>query len=471
MRDASRTHARTQWQSFDLATRFAISAAAIIVLLMSGLAWWVSARIERGVIDYAVSRSAQQFDTVVEPAVQDLVEGGSLSDTSKAGLRRLLEHRVAAGDIVGLTVWSVAGDVVFNDAANRADVPPAAAADFEAARDGTLSQGLLTTVNGTHRLQVASALHETASGRVIAFARLYEDAEPLTLSLRGIQWQTGLVVCLLSLSMIALLFNSVRQASRTIAEQRQALADRVETLSAFLQQNSELQASLQEARRRSTTTNDRALRRIGAELHDGPVQLVALALLRLETLRRPASELSEQARADEVDAIESALRDALKEIRDLSSGLALPNLEGLPVAKALEYAVMNHERRSRTRVKVEFARDLPLKADISVLACAYRLVQESLNNAVRHAAGKDQIVKASIDGGRLKVEIADAGPGFAISPGQAPAPQDGQGLGLIGLRDRVESLGGTFEVKSEAGVGTTVIATVDLAAHEAKEAA
>ena len=70
----------------------------------------------------------------------------------------------------------------------------------------------------------------------------------------------------------------------------------------------------------------------------------------------------------------------------------------------------------------------------------YRFVQEGLNNAWRHGKGRNQAVKAGVKSGRLIVEVMDGGPGF--EPGRS------EGLGLAGLRERIESIGGQFETLS-----------------------
>ena len=92
----------------------------------------------------------------------------------------------------------------------------------------------------------------------------------------------------------------------------------------------------------------------------------------------------------------------------------------------------------------------------------FRLVQEALTNAYRHAGGAGQRVSLCYDGGRLHVEVADAGPGFGFP---ATAEWD-KHLGLVGMRERVESLGGNFRVESAPGRGTRIIADVALADEE-----
>jgi signal transduction histidine kinase len=90
------------------------------------------------------------------------------------------------------------------------------------------------------------------------------------------------------------------------------------------------------------------------------------------------------------------------------------------------------------------------------------VIQESLNNSYRHAGGANQQIRAFMDGDVLALEVSDDGPGFVPQP---TATFNGH-LGLAGMRERVESLGGTFSVKSEIGKGTQVSARLALRAEE-----
>lgn len=96
---------------------------------------------------------------------------------------------------------------------------------------------------------------------------------------------------------------------------------------------------------------------------------------------------------------------------------------------------------------------------------AYRVLQESLNNAYRHAGGANQQIRVLMDGDVLVLEISDDGPGFVA---QRTAASNGH-LGLVGMRERVESLGGTCSVKSEIGKGTLVTARLPLQAEEGED--
>ena len=107
-----------------------------------------------------------------------------------------------------------------------------------------------------------------------------------------------------------------------------------------------------------------------------------------------------------------------------------------------------------------------LPANMSSLhkVCIYRFVQEGLNNAYRHAGGIGQTVHVASDGRELTVEVADKGPGF--SPAKSSG---GDRLGLAGLRDRVESLGGKFSLEAQLGSGTRLRASFQVADAGAKQ--
>ncbi len=162
-----------------------------------------------------------------------------------------------------------------------------------------------------------------------------------------------------------------------------------------------------------------------------------------------------------MSSIQSSLQHAQKEVRAISTGLSLPQLAELSLPETVIRAVRAHERRTSTRVKLEVA-PLPEQAALPVKITVYRLIQESLNNSYRHAGGANQQIRAFMDGEVLALEISDEGPGFVPQPA---ATFNGH-LGLAGMRERVESLGGTFSVKSEPGNGTQVTARLALRGEE-----
>src|SRR5207248_1185685 len=146
--------------------------------------------------------------------------------------------------------------------------------------------------------------------------------------------------------------------------------------------------------------------------------------------------------------VHSAVRDALTEIRAISAGLRLPELSSLSLAEVATRAIDDHERRGGVRVQRSLA-GLPEQAPLAIKIALLRTIQEALSNATRHGQGADLKVDLRADSDALRLAVMDRGPGFDIEV----AERSGR-LGLAGMRERAELLGGQFSVRSEAGSGT-----------------
>jgi signal transduction histidine kinase len=159
----------------------------------------------------------------------------------------------------------------------------------------------------------------------------------------------------------------------------------------------------------------------------------------------------------QLPAIQTSVQQAMQEVRALATGLRLPELDNLKLVDVLERVVQSHERRTGSKVVLDIGK-MPEQANLSVKITAYRVIQEALNNAHRHAGGVGQKVWAQSNGNRVEIEISDKGSGFDKSK-----PIDWEDhLGLAGMRERVESLGGAFLIESAPSQGTKVTAHLSL---------
>ncbi len=463
---------RARWRDVDLASQFAMTAAAVIAIAMAILASWMTGRIEHGVVAHAATSAALHMDVFIEPHLQELATQQSMSDASKKALNNLRAFTKNGQSVVAVSIWDRHANLIYStDASASAKASGAHAQLIKKSWTGEVQSafepmfepsGRASRQSSERMLKVFAPMHVSTSNELLAVAELDAASPALAQDLRSARLETTGLVGFLSLAMAASLFGIVRRGSRLIDDQRRSLEDRVSELTALLSENAQLQSRIVQINHRATENNDKALRRVGAELHDGAVQLIALSLLRLETLRLPGLEAVERRNYSDLDAIENALRDALQEIRSLCSGLALPNLEKASVARVIDYAIMNHERRSKTEVQREISESLPPTAPPLVLMCIYRFIQEGLTNAVRHADGHGQAVAIAYDGQRLQVTVSDDGPGMTagdLDPGRFAS---GHGLGLAGLKDRVETIGGRFTISSAEGEGTKLTADIDM---------
>ena len=131
---------------------------------------------------------------------------------------------------------------------------------------------------------------------------------------------------------------------------------------------------------------------------------------------------------------------------------------GLRLDEVLERVVNSHERRTGTKVKLTTG-DLPDQADLSVKITIYRIVQEALNNAFRHAKwSRTNSQGECYEEGRIHVEVSDQGAGFDVNQSFDWEKH----LGLAGMRERAESLGGEFTVESQIDHGSCVLVNLPL---------
>jgi signal transduction histidine kinase len=407
----------------------------------------------------------------VAPILQELGATGVLSPEHYEQLSNLLQDTPLGQQIVTFRVWDPTGKVIFSTDQGTIGQTFPIGEGLATAILGQVSSEIsqLEAEENVAQRAIRSELLETYSpvrlsgtNQVIAVAEFYQTVDALNQEIAAAQRRSWLVVGVVTLVIYLLLAGFVRRASDTIEQQQMTLNDQISRLTELLAQNRELHERVRRAAGSVATLNERFLRRIGSELHDGPAQDLGLALLKLDALigRWEQSQAAPEL-VDELTGIQSPLQSAQKEVRAISTGLSLPQLAELSLPETVIRAVRAHERRTGSRVKLDVA-PLPERAALPVKITVYRVIQESLNNAYRHAGGANQQIRVFMDEELLALEVSDEGPGFVR---QSSATFDGH-LGLAGMRERVESLGGMFSVKSELGKGTQVTARLALRAEE-----
>lgn len=453
------------WSGLKLTQQYMLASFVILVCCMIGIGWWVGRKIETGVINETSATTALYMNSFIAPLLQELADNDEISPENLKRLDSLVQDTPLGQDIVSIKVWRPDGEVVY--AANPEligqyyEMSEMAKQAWKGIVSTELS-GLHDEEHGNERqfgkrlLETYSPIRKQNGDEVIAVAEFYQTAVNLEAQLAEARLYGWFILIIATAVVYLVLAGIVRRGSDTIVDQQRELSDKVRQLTGLLSENSLLSERVRRAARGTTASNENFLRRISAELHDGPAQALGLALLRLDEVLQ-VSQNGGGPNKDEVKAkadlavIQRSLREALEEIRKLSAGLILPELEDLTMRETLARVVRVHEQRSQTRVglSVEKLTDnisLPVKITI------YRVVQEALNNAYRHAGGKDQHVHIGQIDERLTVEIADGGPGFEPD---SRVNQNGH-LGLLGMRQRVESLGGKFTVDAAPGLGTRI---------------
>jgi signal transduction histidine kinase len=300
---------------------------------------------------------------------------------------------------------------------------------------------------------------------VLAVAGFFQAADDLEQSVRVAQWRSWGVHGAVTLAMLVLLVTLVSKANRTIAAQQRELGEKVDQLTSLLVQNEHLHDRVNRAAARTMALNEQFLRNIATDLHDGPGQGLALASMRIESLAEVCGNCGHSAGSnrsvtEDFHTIHLALQSALADLRAILRGLQLPEIERSSVAETLQRAVDDHQRKTGVAAALSFDH-APEEAPLPVRITLFRVLQESLANGFRHGGGRNQRVTVTGSAGKLSVVVADDGKGFdpkALKP-------DGH-FGLDWMRERVELMGGSFEVDSAAGKGTKVRVSMPLSQLE-----
>lgn len=443
---------RKTWSKLDLVSQFAITSVAVLFCGMVAIAAWVHYTVGTQVVQTTAKSVAPYINSTIDPYLQDLAHQTRLDRASLEELATLVSQAGWRENVATIKVWSRDGTILFSDTAELMGRRFEPSASLRSAWSGQVQGSLSDLRNeeneherafGAPLLEVYAPVRAKGSGSIIAVAEFYYIARDLQHDLNAVRRRSWYVLCIVATVMLGLLVVVVKRGSLNIISRWRERA-----------------SGLSEIHSRTVSTNELFLRRVGMELHDGPAQLIGLALLRLDALRpRPNTERGRMT-IHEFDRIQNALREALAEIRLISAGLVLPELDSVSAKEALVLAARNHERRTGTRVRCTFTGDPP-KLATPIVSCLYRVAQEALNNAFRHAGGADQTLRGMFGTDFVEVEISDGGPGF--DPNTVP---DKYSLGLRGMRDRVASLGGQLEIHSKPGSGTRLIVRFELTSHE-----
>jgi signal transduction histidine kinase len=448
-----------RFADWSLATRFAAAGGIVMLIGMGVIGYWVTDRIKTHVIADTAQSTALFMDSVIAPLTTELTDGDVLSAGPVRALEEMLASPQLAGRVIDIKIWKKGGLVAWASQGELTGQRFPPGDSLRAAWQGRVvaeyddlaeDENILERRRAMPLLEIYSPIREHWSGQVIAVAEFYENATGLKQTLRRLLLQSWMVVGLTTLAMALSLYGIVAHGSRLIEQQRNALTARMEETRRIAGQNADLRERVQRASAKASELNEQYLRRISADLHDGPAQLVGLAALKLDSLNRMAEP---EKRSREIAGVRKALDDAMQEIRSICTGLSLPDIEGLAISAVIARATREHEERTHTPVALDahIGPEFDAGAPHSVLITVYRFVQEGLNNAFRHAGGEGQAVAARIENSALVTTVSDAG---AANTGSGTAPTaDGHGLGLAGLHERIESMGGqlSFERRADGG--------------------
>jgi signal transduction histidine kinase len=455
----------------SLSHQFLIASFPILLIGLLLIGSWMARQIEDSVAHRIGGVTGMYVDSFIAPHVQSLVGSDDLSAADRAALDQILTTTPMSDKIVSLKIWRSDGRVLYSNTKALIGRSFPVGEGLRVALSGDVHSELsdlkqyeneFERVKWSQLIETYVPLRANGAGTVIAAAEFYHPTEELARESRAAQRQSWLLVAAIVAGMYLLLFALVRRGSKTIDAQQEELNNKVVQLTGLVTQNEQLHDRVRRAAGRTAALNEVFLRRISADLHDGPGQDMGLALMQFESVGKtcmvcPGKEHGLFSTSEEFKTIRTAMQSALTDLRAISAGLQLPEIDKLSPCEIAARAIRDYERKTGAAVTLD-SRSGTQPMSLSVKITLYRLLQESLANGFRHAAGSGQHVEVRAEKDRLMVEVSDRGEGF--DPGLAST--EGH-MGLAGMRERIEILGGSFDLQSRPGQGTRIRVALPMA--------
>ncbi|TKA98046.1 hypothetical protein FAZ78_03030 [Cereibacter changlensis] len=443
------------WRSLGLTAQF-----MLLVFLILVPAFIISERMERFIAKRQLLESSLAVEEVVLrsevlPIMGSLPLRGALPEATAIALDNAIHIWMRNRHIVKLKIWSVEGRLLFDSL----HASPLGAPFDEAAVARALAGETVTveldpdSAENLNDVDLGAAIREVymplraLDGTMLGVVEVYYDFDQLVARLDALMNTLDLVrIAVLSAGML-LLAILVRFAHRRLILQDGQLRASLQESERLFAEKARLLAESEELRRGASEASETLLNQIGTELHDGPVQLLSLA-----ALYRGKIQVADEDEA-RVRKAQDLLDQSLRDLRNISAGLILPELEGASLEEAVERAVSSFTRDSGLPVELQLPPGRTLLPAPQVIV-AYRVVCEALTNARKHAGGRGLRVTKAESEREIGISIVDAGPcpaGAAASGAFGHAP-----LGLIGMQNRARSSGGQLSMERVLGGGTRV---------------
>jgi two-component system sensor histidine kinase DegS len=215
-----------------------------------------------------------------------------------------------------------------------------------------------------------------------------------------------------------------------------------------------MRENLQFYLRQITRAQEEERKRIARELHDDTVQYLVVLARQLDSLAESSKSLPSEEKA-KLEDLRQQVTNIMEGVRRLSHDLRPATLDRLGLLPALQWLAANMEKLSGIKVQVttsSIERRLPAEVEITL----FRIAQEALNNVRRHSQATSAEVTVEFNETSIRITIRDNGKGFSPPGTVSDLIKEGR-LGLAGMHERIQLLGGSLKIESEPGKGTTVI--------------
>jgi len=206
----------------------------------------------------------------------------------------------------------------------------------------------------------------------------------------------------------------------------------------------QMEEALSDLSRKLIESQEQERARIGRELHDDINQRLAMLSLELEQLQENPSEIQPR-----VKELRRQMAEVSNDVQALSHDLHSSKLEYLGVVAGMKSWCK--EFAERQNMEIDFKSDVPSSVPLEIGLSLFRVLQEALNNAIKHSGVKRIEIQLREDSGEIHLVVSDLGKGFDVE-----AASQGKGLGLTSMRERVRLVNGTISIESKPIGGTTI---------------
>ncbi|MFM7009010.1 MAG: sensor histidine kinase [Betaproteobacteria bacterium] len=443
------------FSQLSFSRQFMLLAAVLLLTGMAVSGAWLGREIERSALQRGAALTSAYARGILEPLML-MHTGTSLDDSmSQATLDQAFRWGPLHDEVVHVKVWDRQGRIVYaSDARQRGQT-------FE------LNEVLQQAFEGkiiTHKVSLDEKRHSveldlepdlqevyvpllmTSEQPAVMVAELYHSTRHIQRDIEAATLRSWVMVGAVTLTIYAALYLLVQRANLTILSQRTVLTQQLDKLRRALDDNEHMRQQVAHAGVVTTTLNEQSMRRWAADLHDGPAQGMALALMQLDAPTHVEKGLG---------GVVIALRSALTELRQIAAGMGVPGLEQHTVGETVERAVREFQRLTGMRVQLKLD-EAQVGAPLSTKLTLYRVLQSSLANARLHAPSSRIEVCVRCDDA-VHMTVCDDGPGF---DGERAQPNERWGLSF--MQERVHLLGGRFRLRTAPGQGACVLVDLPL---------
>jgi signal transduction histidine kinase len=420
------------WREVTAERKLKLAVLVVIAGLTAHVCLTGGRYIEELLANKAAASSALYMDSFVEPLVQDLATNASFSPESRRALEAALAPTTIGKPVISFRIWM--GDkIAFS---SRGDLIgrqfPATTARNDAFEGNVVARfGLDGEDDDNERalgvpvLEVYAPIRQTGTNRIIALAETTEIAMRLSQEIRAAQYATYVAIVSTAACLVLLLFKLTS-----------ALQARIGSLAKQEAEHAQFRKRVCQAHGCALEMSERNLRHVSEQLHDGPLQMIALAQLSLGTLKHNPDRLPA-----EVEVLRKTLSDCARQIRNLSAGLAPAQLEAMSLVEVISTSVCLRDRVAVT----SDLHGLPQNVPYVLKSCLYQLLEQAIRTIVPHAVEARVHVRAWSEADRFAVALD--------FDGELSKPV----LWLVGeveaktesLKHSVEVLGGALNVHCE----------------------